>query len=425
MQPSSKPKGRGVTFDSSTDKLAAVGGQDADGHGRQRTHGRDDNTQPTSPAKGVCKRSSIRMTSKQTPHQVSEHPSGAPCEAPTDSTLGSTSRQCGSSTRAPKDPLKWVAHYRSQGWRKDLDLIFKVYYKYNFSSFKEFEWCKLRDKVLDHLLPCQDEWRSIKENDPLQYMPYMEEQFYAATRIRLRGLAECTIWIKRGSYYHSLVAQKGQLHKCSHLAGIELPRGPQITPSESHQASQRKAEAPVASSSVPIIEASTPQGTTSDVPAPMETGGAGNGQSWAEQTEAEDDFKRRRPAKCPRSQSRRREDRPTFPFPLQDEEGRRTSTQELYRHSGQQPLARHNVATMGITHLHPEVLPYEARSLGNQVLCMIAEYHLTSHAQGLSSLSLVLPEVARDLLPPIEDYIGGGAFHGTRDVRVIERAKTL
>ena len=34
-----KPKGRGVTFDSSADKVAAVGGQDADGHGRQRTHG--------------------------------------------------------------------------------------------------------------------------------------------------------------------------------------------------------------------------------------------------------------------------------------------------------------------------------------------------------------------------------------------------
>ena len=112
------------------------------------------------------------------------------------STPGSTLCQCGSSTRAPKDPLKCVAHYRSQGWRKDLDLIFKAYYKYNLSSFKESEWSKLRDKVLDHLLPCQDEWRSIKENDPLQYMPYMEEQFYTATGIRLKGLARCTRWIK-------------------------------------------------------------------------------------------------------------------------------------------------------------------------------------------------------------------------------------
>ena len=153
-------------------------------------------------------------------------------------------------------------------------------------------------------------------------------------------------------------------------------------PSESHQVSQRKPETPATSSSAPGIEASAPQGATTDVPAPMETGGAGDGQSWAEQVEVEDEFKKDRPTKCHRSQLRRREDRPTFPFPLQDEEGRHTSTQELYRHSGQQPLAHHNVATMGITHLHLEVLPRDARSLGNQVLCMIAEYHLMSHAQG-------------------------------------------
>ena len=363
------------------------------------------------------------MTSKQTPSQVSECPSGTPHNAHPDSTLGSTSCQCGSSMRAPRDPLERMAHYRSQGWRKDLDLIFRTYYKYNFSSFKESEWSKLRDKVLNHLLPCQDEWRSIKENDPLQYMPYMEEQFYAAMGIWLKGLAKCIRWIKRGSNYHSVVAKKGQLHKCP--TQIELPRGPQITPSESCQASQKKAEASVASSSVPVIEASAPQGVTSDAPAPMETGGAGNGQSWVEQAEAEDDFKRDRPMKHHRSQLRRREDRPTLPFPLQDDEGRRTSTQQLYKHAGQQPPARHNVAMVGITHLHPEVLLHEARSLGNQVLCMIAEYHLTSNAQGSLSLSPVLPEVVRDLLPPVEDYIWGGTFQGTRNVRVVERTKTL
>ena len=56
---------------------------------------------------------------------------------------------------------------------------------------------------------------------------------------------------------------------------------------------------------------------------------------------------------------------------------------------------------------------------------MIAEYHLTGSAQGLSSLSLVLLEAARDLLPSIEDYIVGGTFQGTSDVRVVDRAKTL
>ena len=80
---------------------------------------------------------------------------------------------------------------------------------------------------------------------------------------------------------------------------------------------------------------------------------------------------------------------------------------------------------MGITYLHPEVLPRDARSLGNQVLCMILEYHLAGHAQGSSSLSPVLPEAATELLPPLDKYIGGVGFCGMRDVRVVDRAKTL
>ena len=69
---------------------------------------------------------------------------------------------------------------------------------------------------------------------------------------------------------------------------------------------------------------------------------------------------------------------------------------------------------MGITHLHLEVLLQDAWSLGNQVLCMITEYHLVSHAQGSLSLSPVLPEVATELLPPIDKYTGGVGFHRTR-----------
>ena len=199
-------------------------------------------------------------------------------------------------------------------------------------------------------------------------------------------------------------------------------------PSESHQVSQKKAETQATSSSVPSAGAREAQGTRFDnIPAPMETGGVGDGQSWAEQVEAsaDDEFQRDRPMKHHWSQSRRQEDRQTLPFPLQDNEGRHALAQQLYQHAGEQPQAHHNVATLGITHLHPEVQPHEARSLGSQVLCMIAEYHLTGSAQGSLSLSPVLPEVARDLLPPIEDYIAGGTFQGMRDMRVVERAKTL
>ena len=111
-----------------------------------------------------------------------------------------------------------------------------------------------------------------------------------------------------------------------------LPRWPQVTPSESRQVSQKKVETPATSSSVPSTEASEAQETRSDdIPAPMQRGGAGDGWSWADQVKAsaDDEFQRDRPAKCHWSQLRRREDQPTLPFPLQDNEGRYSSVQQL------------------------------------------------------------------------------------------------
>ena len=156
---------------------------------------------------------------------------------------------------------------------------------------------------------------------------------------------------------------------------------------------------------MPSKEASVARGACFDIPASMETGGAGDGRSWADWAEAsaDDKLRRDRPAKHRRSGSRRREGRPTLPFLLQDNDGRCASVWQLYQHAGEQPRACHNAAALGVTHQYPDMKPHEARSLSNQVLCMIAEYHLTGLAQGSSSISPVLPEVAKDLLLPVED----------------------
>ena len=168
-------------------------------------------------------------------------------------------------------------------------------------------------------------------------------------------------WIKQGSYYHRVVAQQGHFNKCPHLAGALVPMQPQIIPSESRWESWKQAETAATSSSEPSAGATatpveetpvtqTPvteaPATSSDTPAPMETGGVGDGQSWAEQVEAgaNEGFQRDRPTKCPRSQSRRREPRPPLPFPLQDSEGRLASISQLYKHAAEQPATHHNVA---------------------------------------------------------------------------------
>ena len=258
-------------------------------------------------------------------------------------------------------------------------------------------------------------------------MPYMESCFHTLTSIRLQGLSQFTGWIKPGSYYHGVVARKGQLHRCLHLAGTELPKGLQVHPSQSRPVTQKEEETPTTSLPMPGKEGSAPQGARSDPPMPMETGGAGDGQSWVEQAKAstDEEWRRGRPAKHHWSASRKWKDRSTNPFPLQDSEGRREAVQQLYWHAGELTPARHDVAAQGMACHYPDMKPGKAKSLNNQVLCMISEYHLTCPSQGSSCISPVLPEAAKDLLPPIEKYLASDSFQGTRDMRVLEKAKTL
>ena len=153
----------------------------------------------------------------------------------------------------------------------------------------------------------------------------------------------------------------------------------------------------------PVKEAPVTGPSHSDTPAPMEMGGVGDGQSWAEQVEtsSEAEFRWARPLKPPQ-------------FPIKEDE-----------YVGEQPPPRDDVAGRAIRHLHPEILPRDARRLRNQVVCMIAEYHLTSRARVSATLSPVLPEAAKLLLPAIKMYVFNISFEATWDVRVLDCAKAL
>ena len=186
------------------------------------------------------------------------------------------------------------------------------------------------------------------------------------------------------------------------------------------------AEAPVAEAAIMeemLAEASI---ALPSPPAPMEAGGAGDGPSWAEQVEAgeEEQFQSSRPAEHPHSQSRRHEPTSQLPFPLQDHEGRFTSVSCLYEHAAAQPATPHNVAGQAIRHLHPDLLQQQATGLGNQVVCMIAEYHLTASAHQ-SSLHPILPPEVAPFLSPIKNYVLGVSSEGTWDVRDMDNAVAL
>ena len=339
-----------------------------------------------------------------------------------------------------------AAKYRASGWRRDLEHMLKVYYRHTIQTpYWEAEWARVRECFFDHLTPRKAEAVAIKEEAPLDYMAYIAEEFKKATGLCLNGLLEFTLWIKRGSYFHGLLVERGQVQQCPHLIGAPLPKWPQLKPSESREESYRWAKGPGVGPSGPSIgmTATSPQETPAeeppmqeapvtgpshpDTPAPMETGGVGDGQTWAEQVEtsAEAEFQWARPPKCPHSQSRRWEAGPRLPFPLLDEEGRLASIEKLYAYAREQPSPRDDVAGRAIRHLHPEILSRDAWRLRNQVSCMIAEYHLTSSARVSTTLSPVLLEAAKLLLPAIKTYVFNISFEGTRDVRVLDRARTL
>ena len=133
----------------------------------------------------------------------------------------------------------------------------------------------------------------------------------------------------------------------------------------------------------------------------------------------------RQMAKHPQALSGRQDPRSINPFPLKDSEGRHEAVKHLYHHAGEHALACHDVAAQGMATHHLDLEAGMTKSLNNMVLCMISGYHLTCLSQGLSYISLVLPEAARNLLPPLEEYRAGNDFQGTWDARVLERAKTL
>ena len=81
-------------------------------------------------------------------------------------------------------------------------------------------------------------------------------------------------------------------------------------------------------------------------------------------------------------------------------------------------------ALHGLREGHLEMGAEELQRLNNQVLLMIAEYHLTSASQGTPHVLPVLLEGATWLMPPPDEYLPG-SFDGCRDVRVMDQAQIL
>ena len=112
------------------------------------------------------------------------------------------------------------------------------------------------------------------------------------------------------------------------------------------------------------------------------------------------------------------------PFPLQEREGRLQAIQKLYDVAEEHKLASEMTTLRGLQANYPDMDVEELIHLNNQVLLMIAEYHLTSACQGSHSIPPVLPAGAAWLVPSVDEYLPG-PFDGVRDVRIRDRAEVF
>ena len=343
--------------------------------------------------------------------------------------------------RAPDwNPLAKLSAHRSRGWKKDLDCYMGAYFRLNYRQEPASKWPELEAKFFKFLIDHHSEWKSIRNNDPLGYLPYMEVQFERVTGNKLVGLGACTEWIHAGTYYHWVIAQQGQLGQCPRLAGIPPPQGP-VMP---------RPYPPVTVAALPVTAAASTQATVPNPPrggggqpqaesqprkrdaaaagvqgAARDMGGAGDSSARSGRAASREPRTTRSSSrKCRRSQSRRRDSHPTVPFPLQEHEGQLQAVRTLYEEAGEHRLASEMTALRGLREGHPEMGAEELQRLNNQVLLMIAEYHLMSASQGTHHVLPVLPKGAARLIPPLDDYLPG-SFDGCHDVRFMDRAQVL
>ena len=143
-----RPTGRGVIADTPTDKTTPVGGAMQD-HGRPTVRGWGHGSQSVSHPRGVP-----GMVSVQPPHQEGDLPSGLmPSAPPPPPAPERTQSQREGQTRSTLcDPMWLVANFHSSGWRKDLEHILWVYYRYSINYFTEADWSRIKEQFFDHFI---------------------------------------------------------------------------------------------------------------------------------------------------------------------------------------------------------------------------------------------------------------------------------
>ena len=338
---------------------------------------------------------------------------------------------------------------KSEGWKADYSTFFRYFLWGHFPHIPLAQLRPIYEPVLRYLGTHQEFWASLKEEDPLQLMPYLAAVFERQTTLALPALAKYKKWIKAGSFYHAIILRREELNHTPHLVTAQVPNMNQRSPNEDalishrqeYKAALQQADTSLASlakaqinllTSLVIcrkdtrevktlslpepLQAQQPQsgagdatGATSDVPPPPSNHAPTTSKRQKRQATSEAD--------CP--------GRSLNPFPLQADGDRRAMVEILLNtaagitHATSEEVARY------FRTKYPRMSSADAHRGANQLLVTISEYQLMCALHDPSVVSPVVSSQIEQELRPEEEYYDQPPEGTPVDFCQVEQGRTL
>ena len=337
---------------------------------------------------------------------------------------------------------------KSEGWKADYFTFFRYFLRGHYSHIPLTQLRQIIEPVLRHLGTRREFWARLKEEDPMQLMPYLAAVFKRQTGLALPALANYAKWIKAGSFYHGIIREREELNHTPHLAHAPAPNMNQRSPNEDALISHRqeyKAAFQQAETLLAALAKAQANFTTSlaicreddrevrmlSLPEPLQ---ARQPQSGAGDATCATLDAPPLSARVPTTSKRQKRpatseaDRPGHslnPFPLQVDGDRRAMVEILLNtavgitHTTSKEVARYFQVR------YPRMSAADARCGANQLLVSLSEYQLECAIHDLSVVSPVISSQIDQELKPEEEYYDQPPEGTPVDFRLVEQGHTL
>ena len=339
---------------------------------------------------------------------------------------------------------------KSEGWKADYATFFWYYLRGHYPHIPLAQLRAIYEPVLRYLGTHWEFWAVLKEEDPLQLMPYLASVFERKTTLTLPTLANYKKWIKVGSFYHAAILLHEELNHTPHLATAQAPNMNQRSPNEDalishrqeYKAALQQADVSLATlakaqmnflTSLAICKKDTREVKALSLPEPLQVRQPQSRAGDATLGATSDALPP--PPNCASTTSKRQKRQATGeadcpgrslnPFPLQADGDQRAMVEVLLNmaagitHATSEEVARYFQTK------YPRISPADARRGANQLLVTISEYQLMCALHDPSGVSPMVSSQIEQELHPEEEYYEQPPPGTPVDFRQVEWGRTF